>query len=425
MGVALPAPDAVSPTFASLAIRNYRLYFIGQLISVSGTWMQTVAQAFLVLDLTHSGTQLGISTAARFAPVLLVGPWGGAIVDRTNTRRLLLATQAAAGCVTFIFALLVGLHVTQMWHVYVLALALGCVNVFDNPARQTFISELVPPNRLANAVTLNSVMVNGSRILGASAGGAMAAGLGLALCFGVNALSYVAVIGTILAMSTGDLLAEAKAPAEKGQVLAGLRYVRDSPHLLISLIMVALVGALAWEFQISLPLLASQTFHGGAGTYGAMASVMAIGAVAGGLISASRTARGNRSLAISAIGWGISITAASLAWSLPVEFVFLLFVGYGSVTFNSLAKTVMQLGSAPQMRGRVMALWGLAWLGSTPVGGSLVGWVGQELGARWSLLIGGLPTLVTGLIAYPLLARLDRARIPAGLDDQPLRSELL
>jgi MFS family permease len=412
-------------TFASLSVRNYRLYFIGQLISVSGTWMQTVAQAFLVLDLTHSGTQLGLSTAARFAPVLLAGPWGGVIVDRTNTRRLLLATQATSGAIALAFAILVGLHAAQMWQVYILALALGWVNVFDNPARQTFISELVPARLLSNAVTLNSVMVNGSRILGASAGGALAAGLGLALCFGANALSYAAVIGTILAMSTKQLLAVDKAGPEKGQASAGLRYVRSRPDLLIPLLMVALVGALAWEFQISLPLLASQTFHGGAGTYGAMASVMAVGAVVGGLITASRTARGTRSLAVSAIGWGVSITAAALAWSLPVEFAFLLFVGYGSVTFNSLAKTVMQLGSAPQMRGRVMALWGLAWLGSTPVGGSLVGWVGQELGARWSLLIGGLPTLITGLIAYPLLARLDRARVVADADDRSLRRELL
>jgi MFS family permease len=372
--------------------------------------MQTIAQAFLVLDLTHSGTQLGVSTAARFAPVLLAGPWGGAIVDRTNTRRLLYATQAASGLIGLLFAILVGLHVAQMWHVYVLAVALGCVNVFDNPARQAFISELVPPRLLGNAVTLNSVMVNGSRVLGASLGGAIAASLGLALCFAVNALSYLAVLATIFAMSASELLPVAKTPSEPGQVRAGLRYVRERRDLLVPLLMVALIGTLAWEFQISLPLLASQTFHGGAGAYGVMAAVMAVGAVAGGLFTASRAARGARSLAISAIGWGVSITAAALAWSLPIEYACLLFVGYGSVTFNSLAKTVMQLGSSPQMRGRVMALWGLAWLGSTPIGGSLVGWVGQEYGARWSLLIGGLPTLATGLIAYPILARLDRAR---------------
>jgi hypothetical protein len=254
-------------------------------------------------------------------------------------------------------------------------------------------------------------MVNASRIVGASLGGGIAAGLGLALCFGLNAMSYAAVVVTIALMSGTELQPPTGAPRQRGAVRAGFRYVRDSPDLLIPLIMVALIGTLAWEFQISLPLLAADTFGKGAGTYGAMAAVMALGAIVGGLLTASRSPRGTRGLAVSALGWGFWITAAAVAPTLPIEFAVLLFVGYGSVTFNSIAKTVMQLGSVPTMRGRVMALWGLAWLGSTPVGGSLIGWVGQDFGARWSLLVGGLPTVVTGLVAYPMLARVDRDRI--------------
>jgi MFS family permease len=401
--------DARETTFASLAVRNYRLYFVGQLISSSGTWMQTVAQSFLVLQLTHSGTALGLATAARFAPMFLFGPWGGVIADRLDKRRVLYVTQTLAGLVALVFALLIGVHVINMPIVYVLAGLLGCVNVFDNPARQAFITELVPAEQMRNAVTLNSVMLNMSRIFGAAVGGVAAAVLGLAVCFGLNGLSYVAVLITLLLMRRSEMTPSARAPRESGQVRAGLRYVRTTPRLLLPLVMIAVIGTLAWEFQVSLPLLASATFHGGAGTYGAMASIMGAGAVIGGLVSASRPGGGMRALGIAAVGWGVAITAAALAPTLPIEFVVLLFVGYGSITFNSLAKTALQLVSAPQMRGRVMALWALAWLGSTPIGGPIIGWIGEEFGARWSLLAGGLPTIAVGLVALPMLIRLDHA----------------
>src|SRR3984885_4110977 len=233
---------------SSLRYRNYRLYFFGQLVSVMGTWMQTVAQSFLVLDLTHSGTDLGFVTAARFLPILLFGPAGGLFADRRNKRRILYVTQALSGVLAGVFALLTGTHVIQMWLVYVLALSLGFVNVFDNPARQSFISEMVPPGDLPNAVTLNSVSLNLARVFGG-----------------------------------------------------------------------ALVGTLAWEFQVTLPLMASKVFGGGAGSYGVMASVMGVGAVGGGLISAARGRPRARSLCLAAIGWGIAITAPPVAASLPLE----------------------------------------------------------------------------------------------------------
>jgi MFS family permease len=399
---------------SSLRYRNYRLYFFGQLVSVMGTWMQTVAQSFLVLDLTHSGTDLGLVTAARFLPILIFGPAGGLFADRRNKRRILYVTQALSGLLAAIFAILTGTHVIQMWLVYTLALSLGFVNVFDNPARQSFISEMVPPEELPNAVTLNSVSLNLARVFGGAVGGVLAAVLGLSLCFTCNAISFAAVIGS-LALMNGALLYPARpVKRQPGQIREGLRYVRDTPELLIPLLMIALVGTLAWEFQVTLPLMASQAFHRGAATYGVMASVMGAGAVVGGLISAARPRPRARGLCLAAIGWGIAILAAAAAPSLTLELAALVFVGYGSITFNSLAKTTLQLAAKPEMRGRVMALWALAWLGSTPIGGPIVGWVGQTVGARWSLVIGGLPTLICGILALPALTRMDRRAAAAG-----------
>jgi MFS family permease len=392
---------------SSLRQRNYRLFFFGQLVSVAGTWMQTVALSFVVLDLTHSGTQLGLATAARFLPMLLFGPVGGVFADRMDKRRVLYVTQSLSGLLAAVFAVLVGTGSIRLWIVYLLALALGFVNVFDNPARQAFISEMVTADDLPNAVTLNSVSINMARVFGAALGGVLAA-IGLALCFACNALSFVAVLISLAAMRGSELFPAARVPRSKRQVRQGLRYVRSTPELLIPLLMIAVIGTLAWEFQVSLPLMATKVFGGGAAAYGVMASVMGVGAVVGGLISAARPRPRARALCLAAIGWGIAILAAAAAPSLPVELAALVFVGYGSITFNSLAKTTLQLAATPTMRGRVMALWALAWLGSTPVGGPIVGWVGQAAGARWALVIGGLATLLCGILALPALTRIDR-----------------
>jgi MFS family permease len=393
---------------SSLRQRNYRLYFLGQLVSVMGTWMQTVAQSFLVLDLTHSGTQLGLATAARFLPILLFGPAGGLFADRQDKRRILFVTQTLSGVLAAVFSILTATHVIQIWSVDLLALSLGFVNVFDNPARQSFISEMVPVDDLANAVTLNSVSINLARVFGAALGGVLVAALGLAMCFACNAVSFAAVLVSLAAMNVSMLYPARPVKQRKGQIRAGLVYVRDTPELLVPLLMVALVGTLAWEFQVTLPLMASGVFGGGAGTYGVMTSVMGVGAVAGGLVSAARARPRARSLCLAAVGWGVAITVAALAPTLPAELAVLLFVGYGSITFNSYAKTALQLAAKPEMRGRVMALWALAWQGSTPIGGPLVGWIAQEAGARWSLIVGGIPTLACGLLALPVLVRIDR-----------------
>jgi len=397
---------------SSLRQRNYRLFFFGQLVSVAGTWMQTVAQSFVVLDLTHSGTQLGLTSAARFLPMFVFGPLGGVFVDRMDRRRVLYVTQTLSGLLAGIFAVTVGTHSIRLWIVYLLALALGFVNVFDNPARQSFISEMVSAEDLPNAVTLNSVAMNMARVLGAALGGVIAAAIGLALCFTVNALSFGAVLVSLAAMRSSELFPAKRVSRQKKQVRQGLRYVRNTPELLIPLLMIAVIGTLAWEFQVSLPLMASKVFHGGAASYGVMASVMGGGAVVGGLISAARARPRARALCLAAIGWGIAILAAAVAPSMALELAALVFVGYGSITFNSLAKTTLQLAAKPEMRGRVMALWALAWLGSTPIGGPIVGWAGQAFGARWALVIGGVAALACGVLALPALTRIDRRPAP-------------
>jgi MFS family permease len=392
----------------SLRNRNYRLYFLGQLLSMMGTWMQAVALAFLVLKLTGSGTDLGLATAARFAPMFVFGPFGGLIADRLDKRRVLYVTQTGSALLAGAFALLIGVGVIEMWMVYLLSLALGFVNVVDNPARQSFIPEMVPPQELSNAITLNSVSLNLARVFGAALGGLLVAVLGLVMCFTLNGISFVAVLVSLALMRPGELFPAQRAVKEKGQIRAGLRYVRHTPELLVPLIMITVVGTLAWEFQVTLPLMANHVFHGGAGTYGLMASIMGVGAVFGGLIAAARAHPSGRALGLASIGWGAAITVAAVAPTLAVEFVTMLFVGYGSITFNSMAKTMLQSAAVPVMRGRVMALWGLAWLGTTPIGGPLVGWIGQQAGARWSLVAGGVPTILVGLACWPALRRLDR-----------------
>jgi MFS family permease len=394
-------------TFVSLRVRNYRLFFAGQIISTSGTWMQAVAQGWLVLRLSHSGTDLGLITAARFLPMMLFSPWGGLIADRLDKRRILYVTQVLAGLLALVLAGLVADHVITLWMVAAIAVALGCVNVFDNPTRQSFIAEMVPNKDLGNAITLNSVTINMARVMGPALAGVLIATVGLAPCFVANAASFGAVLISLAMMRAGELYPVDRPPRQAGQVREGLRYVRRTPELLVPLIMITVVGTLAWEFQVSLPLMARNTFHGSAATYGTMLAFMGAGAVVGGLVTARRNRITAVGLGRSSVGWGLAILAASIAPNLPAEYGLLLLVGYGSISFNALAKTTLQLAAVPSMRGRVMALWSVAWLGSTPVGGPIVGWIGQSFGARWTLVVGGLAAILAGLLGYPSLKKID------------------
>ncbi len=380
--------------------------------------MQSVAQSWLVLQLTGSGTQLGLVVALQFLPVLLLGPYGGVVVDRVDKRRLLVATQSVMAGLALALGILTVTGAVTLWEVYLLAAGLGLANVLDNPARQAFVLEMVGPDHLRNAVSLNSVLVNAARAVGPAAAGLLIAGVGVGVCFLANAVSFVAVIASLLAMDPAALHRGRPVAREPGQLAAGLRYVRRTPELAVPLLMMALIGTLAYEFQVVLPLVARVSFHGGAQAYGFLTSAMGIGAVAGGLVAASRSRTGLRPLVTTAAAFGATILFAAAAPTLPVELAALVLVGAGSVAFLATGNSTLQLGSDPAMRGRVMALWAVAFLGSTPVGGPLAGFVASHAGPRWALTMGGLACLTAAALGLATLRR-RRAGGRAGLPRQP------
>jgi MFS family permease len=384
----------LSGTFSSLRIRNYRLYFIGQAISVSGTFMQSIAQAWLVLQLTNSGTALGITLALQYLPMLFLSPWGGVIADRFSKRKLLYMTQAAAGILALILGILVLTGTADIWMVYLLALGYGITFAIDNPVRQSFVSEMVGDDELKNAVTLYSTNVNLARVIGPVIAGVLIAKAGLTLCFLLNALSYVAVIIALFMMHADELYPAKPVPRKKGQLHEGLRYVRSKPALFNTLVMVAIIGTLTYEFQVSLPLLAQFTFNGDAETYAILNAAFGIGAVAGGLVAATSRRASIRMFVCTAALFGLTTLATAFAPSMEVAIAALVFVGVSSIFFTTLANTTLQLGSAPEMRGRVMAFWSIAFIGSTAIGGPVIGWVGEYAGPRWGLAVGGLVAVI-------------------------------
>jgi MFS family permease len=395
----------VATTFESLRVRNFRYYFAGQATSLVGTWMQSTAQAWLVLQLTGSGVDLGVVVALQTLPILLLGPVGGAIADRFGKYRILFWTQALAGVQAGALGALVLSGAARLWMVYLLAVVLGLINMIDNPTRQTFVGEMVGGNHLRNAVTLNSVMVNLARAVGPAIAGGLIAGLGIGWCFVINAVSFIFVLGALKAMRPGELAPAPPAPKGRGQLREGFRYVARTPVLRDSLLMMALIGMLAYEFQVSLPLIARYTFHGNSETYGTLTAFMGTGAVVGGLVAAGRRRVGRSALIRTAIVFGVVIGLAAVAPSELAEKLALLAVGAGSVTFLSLGNATLQLSADPSMRGRVMSLWSVAFMGSTPIGGPVVGWVGAHVGPRWSLGLGAAAAIIAGCLAWAGLHR--------------------
>jgi MFS family permease len=390
-------PYAARRVFSSLSGRNYRLWFCGQLVSLSGTWMQQVAQDWLVLQLTGRALPVGITTALQFAPVALFGIWGGLVADRLDKRRLLIATQAAAALLALTLGLLSATGVVQLWMVYLLAFALGTVTAFDLPARQAFVTEMVGPGQVANAVALNSALFNSARVIGPALAGAAILAFGLAPAFLVNAASYLATMSALVAMDPGRLHRQAPARRAPGQVRDGLRYIWRTPVLRSTLLLVTVVGTLGLNFNVVLPVLARFEFHAGPGTYGLMISVMAAGSIVGALIAAGRQ-RPTRALLVGAAGaFGLCSLAAAAAPTLAWELAVLVGVGAATITFLSTANTTLQLNSDPAMRGRVMALYGVLFLGSTPLGGALSGWLAEVAGARSPLWLGGTACLAAAL----------------------------
>jgi len=394
--------------FRSLRQRNFRLYFIGQIVSVSGTWMQGLAQAWLVLELTGSGVALGITTALQFLPMLLLGGFGGVIADRFDKRRLLLATNGAAALLAIALGVLAAFDLAAVWNVYVLALLLGFVNAIDNPARQTFVLEMVGPENLQNAVSLNSVVMNAARVVGPGLGGLLIAGVGVTLCFFVNAASYVAVITALLLMDTRALVRTPTVARRRGQLREGYRYVWSTPELRTLLLMMATIGTLAFNFHVVLPLLATRELGAGAGAFGGLTSVLGAGAVIGGLSTATFTSISHRRLLWLAAVLGVSILAVAAAPTLPLVVLTLFVMGVAAFAFIATANATLQLTAVAEMRGRVMALYAIAFLGTTPIGSPLIGWIAEQFGPRVALAVGGVATLIATEFARRSLRRQHR-----------------
>jgi len=399
--------------FQSLHVRNYRLFASGQVVSLTGTWMQRVAQDWLVLDLSHnSGTAIGITTGLQFAPVLLFGMYGGVIADRYDKRRILVMTQVAMG----LFALGLGLldlsGAVALWHVYALAFGLGIASAIDAPVRQAFVTELVGPSLLANAVSLNSATFNTARVLGPAVAGLLIASSGTGWVFVINATSFIAVIACLVAMRPDELFTGKRAARRKGAVREGLAYVRRRPELVAITSLVAVVGTLGFNFQLTSALMTKNTFHHGAGSYGLISAVYAFGALLGALASARRGRAMRRRLVFMAAGaYGVIEILAGLMPTYWTFFALLIPFGFATLTFSTAANTTVQLAAAPNMRGRVMAVYLIVFLGGTPIGSPFIGWIAEAFGPRWSLITGGVASALAALLAARYLARKERLRV--------------
>jgi len=396
---------AARVTFRSMSVRNYRLYFAGQLISTTGTWMQSIAQAWLVLQITGSGVALGVTVALQFLPVLLVGAWGGLVADRVDKRRLLVGTQAAAGLLALVLGTVTALGVVQLWMIYVLALGLGAVNALDNPARRAFVVEMVGAEHVSNAVSLSSAMFMAARVIGPAIAGLVIAGFGVSWCFFANGVSYSAAVIAFLAMRENEFFSVEPVPKRKGQLREGLRYAWSTPALRLVLVLTAVIGTLAFNFQVVLPLLAKQTFSGGADTLGVLYASMSIGSVIGALVSAHEARATRRFVLGAALAFGAALVAAALAPTFALELLVLVPVGAAGIAFTAMANGVLQTETAPEMRGRVAALFTVAFLGSTPIGGPIIGWVSQQLGPRAGLWVGAVATLAVTVVAIAGIRR--------------------
>ena len=390
----------IKQTFASLKIRNYRLYFFGQVISTTGTWMQVIGQSWLVLTLTKSGTALGIVAALQFLPVLLLGPWGGVIIDRFPKRRLLYITQSVSGVLALILGVLVLTHTATLWMVDIMAFCLGLINAIDSPTRQTFITEMVGEENLLNAVSLNAVQFNITRVLGPTLAALLIVGVGLAPLFFFNAFSYIAVLISLFMMNTKELHIQPIVKKVSGAVAESIRYIKKSVAIRNTLLMMAIIGVFTFEFSVSLPLLAQFTFHGTATTYALLTGGIGVGSIIGGIVTARYKQTSLKELIKIAFFFGISMLLFSVMPTLPLALVMTVIVGYFSINFMSLAKVILQMETDPSMRGRVMSFFVMCYLGSTPIGGPIIGWVSQVASPRAALAVGGAAALLAAGLGY-------------------------
>ena len=396
---------ALRRSLSSLAVRNYRRYFAGQVVSLAGNWMQIVAETWLVLKLTGNGAMVGLAAALQFLPILLAGAWGGLLADRLPKRRLLMTTQALMALPALALFALVTSGTVQIWQVLALIFLRGSINAIDNPARQSFVVEMVGPDRVVNAVSLNSVIVHTARIAGPAAAGAVIALAGVGPCFLVNALSFAAMLVALRGMDPEHLHAVPGAERAPGQLRAAVRYVWATPALRVPLLMMAVVGTLSFNFQVLLPLVARFTWDGTATTYAALTSAMAAGSVLGALASGARGRVSPHLLAGAAVAFGTLTLLAAGAPAFALQVAVLVPLGAASVTFAAGVNSSLQLAADPAMRGRVMALYSVVFLGSTPIGAPLVGWIAESAGPRAGLVVGGAAALLTGVLAWAALRR--------------------
>src|ERR1700744_458936 len=372
--------------------------------------MQMTAQSWLVLTLTHSSTDLGLAVALQAVPVLLLGPYGGVVADRVDKRRLMIALQIAMGFQALALGLLVVFGSPRFWEICVLAVILGLNNAFENSARQSFVREMVGKDELRNAITLNSVTVNAARAVGPAIGGVLIATVGIGICFLLNAASFAAVVTSLLIMDRSALRPSPPSGRSAGQLREGLRYAARTPTIAVPLLMMGLVGLLAYEFQVSLPVLAERSFHGGAEAYGFMTAAMGIGAVVGGLFTAARGRTGLRPMILASAGFGVAILACAFSPVLGLAYAALLFVGWASVSFIAIGNSTIQLSSEPSMRGRVLALWQVAFQGTPPVGGPVIGWIIALTDPRIGLAVGGASCFAAAIAGAGPAPRYRRVR---------------
>lgn len=387
-------------TFSSVQhSRNFRLYLIGMAVSATGTWINFTASSWLVLQLTDSGTALGVNAALMFGPVLFLGPFGGVLADRFDKRRILLWTQFSYALVALTMSGLVFADVIEIWMVYALSVAGGIVTALDNPARQSFYVEMVGEDVLTNAVSLNSAVFTGSRIVGPAVAGILIASVGMAVCFLIDGLSYFAVIGALLAMRPGELHEQKRTTRERGHLVAGFRYVWETPQLKWPLIVMAVVFTFVFQWQILIPLLAERAFDSGPREFGIMSAAAGVGSFVAALWMANRNATPTmRRLAWFVIGTGVAMAAAAVSPTLWLATLAMIPLGVGAMAFMITGNTMLQLTARPEARGRVMALYGVVFLGSTPIGSPIVGWIGEHLGPRADMLLTATIAIAIGVV---------------------------
>lgn len=400
----------LSRTFDSLHVPNYRRYFAGQVVSVSGNWIQNVAAMWLMVKLTGDGLAVGLTAALQFLPLMLFGAWGGLLADRVDKRKLLICTQIALMLPAVVLAATTFAGVVTPMVVYAMVFLRGAAMAIDNPARQALPIELVGPDRLVNAVALNSVVIQMSRIIGPGIAGLLIAVVGIAWCFVVDAFSFVAMIVALWRLDPEQMGEAPRAARQKGALREGVRYVQGAPALLIPLAMMSVIGLLSFNFQIVLPLMAHDTWKGTATTFTLLTMTMAVGSVIGALVAGHRTEITPRLLVGAAGLFGIFQTLAAVAPSLPLQLLPLVFLGMASVTFSAGVNSTLQLQVDPAMRGRVMALYSLVFLGSTPIGAPLVGWIAGFAGPRVGMAIGGIAALAAAVGAAWFYRRIAERR---------------